>query len=54
VVFVQAKASKMPDSLPLKLFAPEKLAVIFHDKLRSEFAMAPRCLLTASLLEMGF
>jgi hypothetical protein len=49
VVFLPAKASQMHDSLPLKLFSPETLAVIFRNNFDPEFAMAPWCLLTASL-----
>jgi hypothetical protein len=49
VVFMQGQATKMHDSLPLRLFSPLTLSVIFQQNWLPEFAMAPWCLLTAAL-----
>jgi hypothetical protein len=53
IVFLQSRVSKMHDALPVQLFSPLTLSLIFRDNLSSEFIMAPWCLLTAGLTLSG-
>jgi hypothetical protein len=49
IVFLDSHLSKMHDSLPLQLFSPFTLSMIFQDHSGPEYVMAPWCLLSAAL-----
>jgi hypothetical protein len=53
IIFLESQASKMHDSLPVQLFSPLTFSIILCENIPPEFAMSPRCLLTAALTLSG-